>query len=465
MKLVKSLLLGTAAGLAAVSVASAADLPSRKAAPVEYVRVCSEYGKGFFYIPGSDTCILIGGRVRSDTEWVQSNNRNQDTFNFGLQARLHVDIRSRTPYGTVRAFTRYVASRGNKNWNADFGNKGTGSDNNAAAIDLAYIQFAGLTAGRVQSFFDFYANDKNFSTIRNSDLKTEALAYTATFGSGFSATLAIENGTNRRLNGNTFYGPGFDDNGYITDWGTAYSAGAVGYGGQSVPDVVGVLRVDQSWGSAQLAAAMHQIRPTASVNGNPYDNGTYGDTKYGWAVKGGVKLNLPMIAPGDELWLEAAYAQGALSYIGAPGSLNQGDIYLPVTDAFIGNNGNVRRAKGFSVMANFLHYWTPSIRQNLFGSYMRISNGRQGYGTTDEFASVGVGNFNYGFVDATEWKVGTNVIWSPIKNFDIGVEVLYSRLDPKGRVLSINNGRDYYNGKTISADDSWQGRLRIQRDF
>src|SRR5215475_1849589 len=56
MKLVKSLLLGSAAGLIAVGGAQAADLPV-KAKPVEYVKVCSLYGAGFYYIPGTDTCI------------------------------------------------------------------------------------------------------------------------------------------------------------------------------------------------------------------------------------------------------------------------------------------------------------------------------------------------------------------------------------------------------------------------
>src|SRR5262245_27729123 len=39
---------------------------SPKAKPVEYVRVCSLYGAGFFYIPGTDTCLKIGGYLRSD---------------------------------------------------------------------------------------------------------------------------------------------------------------------------------------------------------------------------------------------------------------------------------------------------------------------------------------------------------------------------------------------------------------
>ncbi|MCC7347256.1 MAG: porin, partial [Variibacter sp.] len=60
MKMVKGLLLGTAAGIVAVSGAQAADLPV-KARAVEYVKVCSIYGAGFYYIPGTDTCIKLGG--------------------------------------------------------------------------------------------------------------------------------------------------------------------------------------------------------------------------------------------------------------------------------------------------------------------------------------------------------------------------------------------------------------------
>src|ERR1700754_748663 len=65
MKIVKSLLLGSAAGLAALTGAQAADLPV-KAKPVEYVKICSLYGAGFYYIPGTDTCIRIGGHIRSE---------------------------------------------------------------------------------------------------------------------------------------------------------------------------------------------------------------------------------------------------------------------------------------------------------------------------------------------------------------------------------------------------------------
>src|ERR1700739_3266005 len=65
MKMVKSLVLGSAAALLAMGGAQAADLPV-KAKAVEYVRVCSLYGAGFFYIPGTDTCIKLGGYLRLD---------------------------------------------------------------------------------------------------------------------------------------------------------------------------------------------------------------------------------------------------------------------------------------------------------------------------------------------------------------------------------------------------------------
>src|SRR5215467_4889175 len=80
MKMVKSLVLGSAAGLIAMSGAQAADLPV-KAKAVEYVRVCSLYGAGFFYIPGSDTCIKLGGYLRVDTTFNGSGTQNDPAWN------------------------------------------------------------------------------------------------------------------------------------------------------------------------------------------------------------------------------------------------------------------------------------------------------------------------------------------------------------------------------------------------
>ena len=65
---IKSLLLGSAAALVAVSGARAADAVEVVAEPepMEYVRVCDTYGTGFYYIPGTETCLRVGGYVRYD---------------------------------------------------------------------------------------------------------------------------------------------------------------------------------------------------------------------------------------------------------------------------------------------------------------------------------------------------------------------------------------------------------------
>src|SRR5262245_15498632 len=118
-KLSKGLLLGSAAGLA-VTAAQAADLPV-KAKPVEYVRICSLYGAGFFYIPGTDTCIRIGGDVRATyainsssnitAPWIlgdglASDTRDKNYWLVRVRTYINTDVRTQTAYGTLRAFAR-----------------------------------------------------------------------------------------------------------------------------------------------------------------------------------------------------------------------------------------------------------------------------------------------------------------------------------------------------------------------
>ena len=120
MKMVKSLILGSAAGLIAVGGAQAADLPL-KAKAVEYVRICSLYGAGFYYMPGTDTCIKLGGYLRADTIVNSGNDygfatgapdgaQNRLRNNFTSRARMDftVDTRTATEYGVVRTYADMV---------------------------------------------------------------------------------------------------------------------------------------------------------------------------------------------------------------------------------------------------------------------------------------------------------------------------------------------------------------------
>jgi hypothetical protein len=118
MKSARDLLLGSAASLLAIGAAQAADLPV-KAKAVEYVRICSAYGAGFWYIPGTDTCIKLGGYFRADVTFNGSlhgqpawsgdlgqQNRYRDYFVDRSRMALTIDTRTATDYGVVRTFTQ-----------------------------------------------------------------------------------------------------------------------------------------------------------------------------------------------------------------------------------------------------------------------------------------------------------------------------------------------------------------------
>src|SRR5674476_455332 len=116
MKMIKSLILGSAAGLLAMGGAQAADLPL-KAKAVEYVRICSLYGAGFYYIPGTDTCIKLGGYLRVETAFntnsvyggnyngaAGAENRLSNHYTSRSREDFNIDTRTATEYGVVRTF-------------------------------------------------------------------------------------------------------------------------------------------------------------------------------------------------------------------------------------------------------------------------------------------------------------------------------------------------------------------------
>jgi hypothetical protein len=116
MNMIRGVILGSAAGLLALNGAQAADLPV-KAKAVEYVKICSLDGAGFYYIPGTDTCIRIGGYLRADVTFnggphgapawngdLGQQNRYRTSFAERSRLGLSVDTRTATEYGVVRTF-------------------------------------------------------------------------------------------------------------------------------------------------------------------------------------------------------------------------------------------------------------------------------------------------------------------------------------------------------------------------
>jgi Porin subfamily len=559
MKLVKSLLLGSAAGLVAAAGAQAADLPTKKAAPVEYVRICAVHGPGFFYIPGSDTCIRISGRARFEYVGSKVYNLSTDPSSFYAVGRIAFDARTQTDWGLLRAYMRFDFNRRSGNnyfgsgsaargayafgFGAGQGSAGgfpsfSGQDTignrlqTGVGISAAFVQWGGLTAGRIQSFYDFYADNDTWFGTTDSDVLTQALAYTYTFGSGFSATLSIEDPKERQKNPvagnapiavggiNSFAGASAAQ---IAAWNNVFPIAfspfnplnfqnglpAVSFTQrEDIPDIVGVLRVDQGWGSAQLSGAYHRISTSGStvtnlqgqqINGVltggtvlntvvPSVAGGFGQVDgNAWAIQGGVKINLPMIAAGDTLYLQAAYSRGNLSYVnsGFPSTFQGlangiGGTTFATYDAVVGPFGHLTLTPAYSAVIAFTHYWTPTLRSSLVlgGEHVSYSNSiRNAAGVaqgtacptcigTVRFTAPGGGvsfynPFNPNYVGGTQYNASGNLIWSPIKDLDIGVEVVYYRNQMSHSQYDVNAG----NGKTISNDQAWDWRLRISRDF
>ena len=218
----RTLILGSAAGLIALSGAQAADLPV-KAKAVEYVRVCTLYGAGFFYIPGTDTCIKIGGYLRADTTFnggahgapawngdLGQQNRYRDYFLSRSRLALTVDTRTATEYGVVRTF-----GQGDFQFN-NFGSSNPNTLNafpgglpNAlyvagggyVAVEYLFIQFAGFTFGKSASAYatpwQGFPGNINSSLLggQNTDTGVNNIQYTFEFGNGVSASIGLDDPT------------------------------------------------------------------------------------------------------------------------------------------------------------------------------------------------------------------------------------------------------------------------------
>jgi hypothetical protein len=253
MKIFKAVMLGSAAGLCAVSTGQASDLPV-KARPVEYLRVCSIYGAGFYYMPGTDMCIKIGGWVRAEAAWGVDGNldlgpfdpnvNNRYTNNLAVRERGYItaDAREETAYGTARGYIAVGIASNN-----------TGGEAPSAqfSANRAFVQWAGLTAGLAESFYDFFSvpavSYRDFNPASDTgDSGWWVFGYTAQIGGGFSATIAAEE---RRDTQNLAFGGaggalgGPTSNGVLPS-GTFATGG--GYGGWQAPDVVGNLRADET---------------------------------------------------------------------------------------------------------------------------------------------------------------------------------------------------------------------------
>jgi hypothetical protein len=491
MRLAKNFILGSAAGLLAIGGAQAADLPV-KAKAVEYVRICSLYGAGFFYIPGTDTCIKLGGYLRVDTTFnggihgtpawsgdIGQQNRYANYFASRSRMALTIDTRTATEYGVVRTFGQtdlQFSTLGGSTLNPASVSQSSPvggvqlldtPGGGYAAIEYLFIQFAGFTFGKSSSAYStpwngFPGNiNSNLLGGNNTDTGVNNIQYTAQFGNGVSGSIGLDDPTvwNRTVVAN------------LSLPLSATLGAANAYAGTHAPDIVGNIRIDQAWGLFQLSAAAHEVSgsynvlnsaavpagatglagaaPTAlsEISGHP-------DTKWGGAVMAALNIKNIPTGPGDDIKMDVSYTKGdtknviatsstspSFAMFGSSGvayqsvgfGLTSDAVYRPVA---AGGDGSLHLTEAYGIRGAFNHNWDPYWSSSLFGSYSAVRY--DGTAKNDICANYAVPAKNVGGAqqftcnpDFNVSQLGVVTRWTPVKNLTFSAEVQWFHLDQK----------------------------------
>ena len=299
-------------------------------------------------------------------------------------------------------------------------------------LEAAYIRFAGFTFGVARDNFSFmpstFYGTGHWSSFANGAFQ---LAYTAVLGGGLSATLAIQ------------------DASYTQSGGVVAGATAIQNSYDRLPQLNARLDWDQAWGTVSVMGAMNQLHAVTSATSTAYDQ-----TKMGWALGAGVKMNLPMLAAGDALWLNGGYANGMTEYTVNWISFKSSDIarnvggYVQNATSFATTANGIETFRSWNIAALFTHFWSPMWRHSFLATYGAVN------------APASVNNLAWGTTaggqaDAKVWNIGTQLAFIPVNNFEIGVDVLYARVKYSGSITPAVN----------TSQGNWTGRLRAERTF
>ena len=551
MTLMKSILLGSAAGVVAVASAQAADLPTRKAAPVEYVRVCNVGGITGWTLPGSDTCLklsgyitgqFVGGNLNTEYNYGQIgnlftggapgvgapitgvpagvaaaltalggiDNRNtqrvllaaspaQQNTNFyrnntgwSTRANLALDVASNTAWGPLIGHAEIQGDVSN-GLDPLQGNP----TNNIFYVNVAYVTWAGVTAGKAQSFFSFIGGGDNYANFFSPDRKgfnePLLLAYTASFGGGFTATLSAESpGSVGASGGGSDFNGGYFQTNMGPGSGT-FNPSLITYGGQKWPDIVGALHVKQGWGEAQVSGVIHNV----NVMADGFDGSVVGlacgslvaqvcngqQNKVGWAVDAGVKVNLPSFGAGDDFIVTGSYSQSAMLYSGINdgmwsenGQVNGNGQPMEGADAFFNPVTNQWSSPtAWSVAALLEHHFTPQFYVDLEGSVLGLNWSNMGGGCNISLPSCLLSQAALGPMSphALSWIVGADLGWNPVTNLNFDLELMYQSTNqtaPSGFLGTVYNlggasGAVFVPGDWRGNSSGFAGRFRVTRYF
>jgi hypothetical protein len=387
--------------------------------PAQFLRACDNFGEGFWYLPGTEACIKLGGYLRfqgafnasgdgtvlgADNMAPQGVNTRTNTsgFNYDARAAMSLDLRVPTSLGLVRGYARFGAEQDSPIGSAYMVPLLQPASPNAPFLfwDRGYIQFAGATIGKARSFFDIFAASDGFLTYGNlrttgdTDLTGVLLAaYTYNWGNGFSTTLSVENPNDHFKVGviDPMVFPGaFGLGTLVTD--NAYMGAATSNQGIGIPDIVGNVRLDGAWGYAGISAALHQVAggsytafPGAALGCSPAGASACKEPsdRLGWAIAGGGDVFVPT-GPRDTLGVNVVYSEGAVDYAakgnrwqlynGAPGT--SAGFAWGVDGIFDNPNSlssSIQLTQAWSFNGGYEHHWNDLWKTSLYGGYAAIN--------------------------------------------------------------------------------------------
>jgi Porin subfamily len=465
------------------------------------VKVCSLYGAGFWYVPGTDTCIKIGAFVKLQLQENMNSggpfllgaaangagdtggrNTRTDTspWTFNNRAAVSFDMRTQTEYGTLRSyFDAFFQTSGNDVATSQLSSIVLGNTR-------GFIQFAGFTVGRMRSFFDMYFQGTYaFAGQRfGGDTAPNGIigaAYTWQFGGGLSASLSVEDN-----------GQGNAGRGRSTV--NLSQTGALGIGtnsfdnkGQEFFDPVANLRLDQAWGFVGVSAALHDASggyySSAAIPGDGFtcagataanqilETCGHPSDKFGWAVTAAALVNNPFGLQGDTVAGQAVYSKGAAGYAtvtwGPWANFSAGQkVSLGWMEEGVFTNGsNVELTTVWSFNAAYEHRWNPQWRTSLYGGMIGVQ-----YDSTAATAicknlnAVGICSPNFSLSE-----IGTRTLWNPVPDLDVGFDVVWYHWNTAfgGSVLNLAAplGAKPAGQYAVSNLDAIGAVFRVQRNF
>lgn len=282
--------------------------------PIDYVRVCDAYGAGYFHVPGTDTCMRIRSRVRTDYNVFFNSegdfdfepnfgfDTNQNAYRFRARGYFYSSTRTQTQFGELRSHIQLRITKDN---------------DNTPVTDLheSFVELGNLQLGRAESWYLFqdaqFTPNTFFDAQFARDHPVNLIAYRAELFDRFSAVLSVED---------------------TTDWQAGISSQmlATNYGGAQIPDVVFRL----AWGEeqdpfyAQLMGATHYVNTVTQGVGTT-------SRQLGFAVGGGLASDVPL-GNKTRLGITSTFARGALTYATtsaiAPYGLSTDGVYVNGTD-------------------------------------------------------------------------------------------------------------------------------------